>query len=95
MGWDTKVLALNSVLASLGREEVAGWEQGNWRKRPSSLWCWIKAALGAGLLVWGSRRGKGTQLRHRHFKNLLLFHLNSLPPACASQNGISALESKP
>lgn len=76
---------------------MAGWEQGNRKKRPSSsLWGWIKAAPGAGLLGGGGCRwGKGTQLRLRHFKNLLLFHLNSLPPACASQNGISALESRP
>lgn len=59
---------------------VAGWEQGNGRKRPSSLWGWIKVALGVGLLVWAGRRGKGTQLKRRHFKNLLLFHFNSTPP---------------
>lgn len=82
MGGDTKGLAL-SGLALLHpswpweREEMAGWDQGNWR--PSRLWLWIKAALEAGSLVWAGRRGRGTLLRQRHFKNLLLFHLNSLP----------------
>lgn len=82
MGWGTKGLALNS-LALLSpswpwEREAPGWNQGNWR--PPHLQGWIKATLGAGLLVWAGRRGRGAQLRHRHFKNLLLFHLNSLPP---------------
>lgn len=59
------------------------WERGGGRLGPREtllLWDWIKAVLGAGQLKWAGSRGRRTQLRHRHFKNLLLFHLNSPPP---------------
>lgn len=78
---------------------MSGWEQGNGRERPSSLWNRIRAVLGAGLLVWG-RASEGTLLRLRHFKNLLLFYLNSLPPSLCLPEwhfrfGIKALGSVP
>lgn len=95
MGRDAKGLAL---LRPSWPWETGGGCLGGGGPETLPLWGWIKAALGAGLLLWEGRRGRRTQLWPRHFKNLLLFHLNSPPPPtqdCASQNGISALESRP
>lgn len=77
MGRDAKGLAL---LRPSWPWETGGGCLGGGGPETLPLWGWIKAALGAGLLLWEGRRGRRTQLWPRHFKNLLLFHLNSPPP---------------
>lgn len=77
MGTDAKGLAL---LGPSWPWETGGGCLGGGGPETLPLWGWIKAALGAGLLLWAGRRGRRTQLWPRHFKNLLLFHLNSPPP---------------
>lgn len=81
VGGNTRCLALKrlALLHPSWPWEKGGGCLGPGNSRPSPCWLRIKAALGAGLLVWAGRRGRGTQLWRRHFKNLLLFHLNSLP----------------